>query len=195
MDNTRKIVLVVFAIYVVLGLQFFFVNGSLILPVDFNPLVLLLVAILSAVSSFKNISFRTNVVYLTGLSIYAFLSERTLNIVYNYLELDWAPILIDNPFIRLIQICGFLVMVIALIIKYSVKNKVGLLPLVLVVSSCCFGLANSQLAYVVLFSLFALSFVFINLFSSIDALRIKFSGISYQLLLFVLLENAFTFLH
>ena len=195
MDSTRKIVFVVFAIYLVLGLQFFFEYGSFIIPVVFNPIVLLLVSIIAVISSHKRIAFNTNVVYMTGLLIYAMLSERTLNIGFNYSNFAWIPELMDNPLTRLVEICFYFFMLLGLTIYYTVGNKKGLMALCLLVPSIVAGLLNQQLFYVIGFTLYGIVFLFVNVFSKDETSKIQFSGITYQLILFILLENCFIFLN
>ena len=195
MDNTRKVVFVVFAIYLVLGLQFFFETGSFIVPVVFNPIVLLLVSVSAVFTSYKKVAFELNVIYLTGVLVYAVLSERTLNIIFNYFKFKWIPILIDNPFTRLIEICTFLIVLVGITAFYALKNNKGYILLVLLIFSAIAGVLNQQLYYVSGFTIYVIVFILINYLNKENNLKIQFSGIIYQLILFIFLENMFIFLH
>ena len=139
-----------------------------IIPVVFNPIVLLVVSVLAVIGSYKRIAFKTNVVYMLGLLIYAILSERTLNIGFNYSNLAWIPELMDNPLTRLVEICFYLFVLLGLTIYYALRNKMGLIALFLLVPSIITGLLNQQLFYVIGFTLYGLVFLFVNIFNKDD---------------------------
>lgn len=192
MDNSLKIVLSTLALYVVLSVQFLVEKGVFIIPYEFNPLVIWTVSGIIVLDSLKRISFKTNLIYFIGMSVYCFLSERTLNLIFNRTEIDFFIEIIQNPFTRLVSILGLLISVLTISFGYR-KQKFGIYLLVLFGMSGVFGLINIRLAYVSLFSLFVLGFLISINLNKDGQIQSKFSPVVYQLFLFAIIEGIFSF--
>jgi len=191
MDKSLKIVLTPIAIYLVLGFQFFIENNVLIIPYMFNPIVLLITSGIITYYSFKKNSFGVNLAYFFGVFIYCFTSERTLNLIYNYTNLNFCLEIIQNPFLRLFSVLGFLAGIFYVLISY-LPHKYSSIPFVLLIISSVqglFGLIDFESLYVVTFTLFSLSFLIVTFKNS--SYDTKFNAVSYQLILFSTFEGLF----
>jgi hypothetical protein len=194
MDKSLKIVLSTLAVYVVLSIQFLVEKGVFIIPYEFNPIVIWTVSGLILLTSVKQPSFKNNLLYFIGISVYCILSERTLNIIYN--QTDSTSFFIDiiqNPFTRLISILGLLFSVLTIAYRY-VKYKYGIYLLGLAALSGVFGLINFHYTYITLFTLYTVCFLLtVNLNKNVKV-NTQFSSVVNQLFLFSILEGIFSFI-
>lgn len=194
MDKSLKIVLSTLAVYAVLSIQFLVEKGVFIIPYEFNPIVIWTVSGLILLTSVKQLSFKNNLLYFIGISVYCILSERTLNIIYN--QTDSTSFFIDiiqNPFTRLISILGLLFSVLTISYRY-VKYKYGIYLLGLAALSGLFGLINFHYTYITLFTLYTVCFLLtVNLNKNVKV-NTQFSSVVNQLFLFSILEGIFSFI-
>ena len=194
MDKSLKIVLSTLAVYAVLSIQFLVEKGVFIIPYEFNPIVIWTVSGLILLTSVKQLSFKNNLLYFIGISVYCILSERTLNIIYN--QTDSTSFFIDiiqNPFTRLISILGLLFSVLTIAYRY-VKYKYGIYLLGLAALSGLFGLINFHYTYITLFTLYTVCFLLtVNLNKNVKV-NTQFSSVVNQLFLFSILEGIFSFI-
>lgn len=194
MDKSLKIVLSALAIYLVLSIQFLVEKGVFIIPYEFNPLVIWFVSGLILFFSIKKESFQTNLIYFIGISVYCFLSERTLNMIYNQTDdVSFFLEIIQNPLTRLISILGLLFGVVGVAIKY-IKYKFGIYLLSLAILSGVFGLLNFHLTYIILFTVFALGFLLAVKLDNNLKVNAQFSPVANQLFLFTIIEGIFSFI-
>lgn len=194
MDKSLKIVLSTLAVYAVLSIQFLVEKGVFIIPYEFNPIVIWTVSGLILLTSVKQLSFKNNLLYFIGISVYCILSERTLNIIYN--QTDSTSFFIDiiqNPFTRLISILGLLFSFLTIAYRY-VKYKYGIYLLGLAALSGLFGLINFHYTYITLFTLYTVCFLLtVNLNKNVKV-NTQFSSVVNQLFLFSILEGIFSFI-
>jgi len=194
MDKSLKIVLSTLAIYVVLSIQFLVEKGVFIIPYVLNPLVIWIVSALILLTSRKQPSFKNNLIYFSGISVYFLLSERTLNLFYNYTDgVSFFMEIIQNPFTRLIPILGLLFAVLTIAFRYK-KQKYGFYLLGLAVLSGVFGLIDFHYTYIALFTCYTLCFLLaVNLSKELRASQ-AFSPVVNQLFLFTIIEGIFSFI-
>lgn len=194
MDKSFKVVLIAFAIYFVLAVQFFFEKGHFIIPDVFNPITLFLVSLIVLIQSYKQSNFNINLIYFVGITIYAFTSERTLNILYNNTDYKLFLDIIQNPFLRLITILSLGSSLIVLTIKSIKISKNQFISLFFLILSIVFGLMtqNFQLFYMISFTIYVLLYYFLN---QNKPKLTRFMAVNYQLILFIILENLFIILH
>ena len=190
MDKSLKIVLIPIATYIVLGLQFFIEKGVLIIPYMLNPIVLLITSLAIVFNSYKKENFIINLVYFLSILFYCFTSERTLNMIYNYSEVNFFIDIIQNPFLRLFSILSFLLGVFYVMITY-LPNKYSLIPFILLILSTIFGLIGVDILYVITFTLFAIIFLGSILYNIKESQYLKYNAVAYQLVLFSFLEGLF----
>jgi len=195
MDKSFKIVLIAFAIYFVMAIQFLFEKGQFIIPDIFNPFVLLIVSGIILFQSYKKENFKTNLIYFIGISIYALGSERTLNLLYNNTHTSFFLEIIQNPFLKLVTILSFFGISIMVIVVKSIKfQKLQIISLILVLITLIAGLSpfDYQLIYVISFTIFVILFYFLN--RNVKSNK-HILAVNYQLLLFAILENSFFILN
>ena len=194
MDKSFKVVLIAFAIYFVLAVQFFFEKRHFIIPDVFNPITLFLVSLIVLIQSYKQSNFNINLIYFVGITIYAFTSERTLNILYNNTDYKLFLDIIQNPFLRLITILSLGSSLIVLTIKSIKISKNQFISLFFLILSIVFGLMtqNFQLFYMISFTIYVLLYYFLN---QNKPKLTRFMAVNYQLILFIILENLFIILH
>jgi len=189
MDKSLKIVMIVLAIYIVLALQFYLEKHILYIPYIFNPLVLFITSIFITLYHPK----KNNLIYLIGILFYCFLSERTLNILYNYTDINLFLEIILSPFTRLFSILILFISLLIITIKSIKQNKLNLISLGLLLISIIAGLASEkfELIYIFTFSLFVLTFSINNAKIKTTARSFQNSSIVVQLFLFLILETTF----
>jgi len=193
MDKSLKIVLSTLALYAILSLQFLIEKGVFIIPYEFNPIVIWIVSALIVLTSVKQPSFKNNVLYLVGITVYCALSERTLNIIFNQTDIRFFIEIIQNPFVRLISILGLLFSVLSIAFRYT-KHKYGIYLLIIAILSGVFGLIGLHYIYVSLFSIYTLGFLLaVNRNKNIEV-HSTFSSVVYQLFLFTIIEGIFSFI-
>ena len=194
MDKSLKIVLSALALYVVLSIQFLVEKGIFIIPYEFNPIVIWTVSSLIVLTSLKQPSFKNNLIYFIGISVYCLLSERTLNIIYNQTnDVSFFMDIIQNPFTRLLSILGLLFAVLSVVFRYR-KEKHGIYLLLLALSSGVFGLIDFQYTYIILFTGFTLGFLLAVNLNKKESINQKFSPVVNQLFLFTIIEGIFSFI-
>jgi hypothetical protein len=193
MDRSLKIVLSTLALYAILSIQFLVEKDVFIIPYMLNPLVIWMVSILIVLVTIKQSSFKNNLLYFAGISIYCFSSERTLNLIYNQTDISFFIEIIQNPFLRLISILGLLLPVILITFRY-VKYKFGIYLLILAFSSGVFGLIGWHYMYIVLFTIYTIGFLVLVNTSKNSVVQQQFSPVVYQLFLFTIIEGIFSFI-
>ncbi len=194
MDKSLKIVLSALALYVVLSIQFLVEKGVFIIPYEFNPIVIWTVSGLIVFTSLKHPSFKNNVIYFIGISVYCLLSERTLNIIYNQTDdVNFFMDVIQNPFTRLISIVGLLFAVLTVAFRYK-NHKYGIYLLGLAVLSGVFGLVDFQYTYIILFTGFTFGFFLAVNLNKKSSVNQEFSPVVNQLFLFTIIEGIFSFI-
>tara|TARA_R110002096_G_scaffold246263_1_gene438519 strand:- start:3 stop:599 length:597 start_codon:yes stop_codon:yes gene_type:complete len=195
MDKSFKIVLIAFAIYFVLAIQFFFEKGQFIIPDILNPVVLFTVSGIILFQSYKKENFNVNLIYFIGILIYAFGSERTLNLLYNNTQVSFFLKIIQNPFLKLITILSLFGVATFINVVKSIKfQKLQIISLILLIITLIAGLSSIsyQLIYVISFTTFVILFYFLN--RNVKSNQYILS-VNYQLLLFAILENSFFILN
>jgi len=193
MDKSLKIVLSTLALYAILSLQFLVEKGVFIIPYMLNPIVIWVVSVLIVMFTMKQSSFKNNLLYCVGISVYCFTSERTLNLIYNQTEVSFFIEIIQNSFLRLISILGLILPVLVITFRY-IKYKFGIYLLILVLSSSVFGLIGWHYVYTALFTVYTLGFLLaVNRNKNRDV-HSRFSPVVYQLFLFTIIEGIFSFI-
>lgn len=194
MDKSFKIVLIAFAIYFVLAVQFYFEKGQFIIPDIFNPLALFFVSGIILFQSYKKENFNINLIYFIGILIYALGSERSLNLFYNNTQNTVFLEIIQNPFLKLVTILSFGLTILTIVVKSIKFQKTQIISLILLIISLVAGLSSVdfQLIYVITFTSFVILFYFLNKNNKSNQYILS---VNHQLLLFVILENSFFILH
>ncbi|MDG1475807.1 MAG: hypothetical protein P8Q14_01535, partial [Vicingaceae bacterium] len=90
MGNELKIVLVVIAIYLLLGFQNLVNTSVFLIPYELNPLVILSVSIFVLIGSIRKNkeSQALSLAYFIGILFYSLLSTRTLSVLHNNTQMD-----------------------------------------------------------------------------------------------------------
>jgi len=193
MDKSLKIVLSTLALYAILSLQFLVEKEVFIIPYEFNPIVIWIVSVLIVMTSIKQSSFKNNLFYFLGITVYCVLSERTLNIIYNQTDVSFFIEIIQNPFTRLVSILGLLFSVLTIAFRYK-NHKYGIYLLGIAFLSGVFGLIDFQYTYIALFTCYTLCFLLVvNLSKDINTSQ-QFSPVVNQLFLFTIIEGIFSFI-
>lgn len=191
MDKSLKIVLIAFAIYTVLSLQLFMEKGFWLIPYNYNPLTIFLVSLFITINSYNRPSFKINFIYLIGVSLYCFLSERTLFLVKLYLKTEGIEELIASPFIRLIAVFGLSFSLIYIFILYLKQQPKNWFIFIMYLISFALGLLNYKWLAIFSFSIVVVSFYLIIQFNKQTSIKTIFQPLAYQLLFFIIVENLF----
>jgi|GEM_PF-1680958 len=193
MDKSLKIVLSILALYAILSIQFLVEKGVFIIPYEFNPIAIWMVSVLVVLTSIKQSSFKNNVFYLLGITVYCLLSERTLNLIYNQTDVNFFIEIIQNPFTRLISILGLLFAVLSIAVRYT-RHKYGVYLLIGATLSGITGLIGLHYIYISLFSIYTLGFLLVVNRNKNIEVNSMFSPVVYQLFLFTIIEGIFSFI-
>ena len=192
MGNELKIVLIVIAIYLVLGFQNLVNTSVFLIPYELNPLILLGVAAIiffGQIIRNQNPSFKA--VYFTGILFYSFLSTRTLSLFSNYFDYQIFNEVAKNEFTALIVILVFYSAIFTLIVKIRTKSYFYYSLLLLLILSFIGALANNELLQIICFTAFVLVGVIYNKIDLNNDKKELFLPILYQLFLFIILENTY----
>lgn len=194
MGNELKIVLIVIAVYLVIGIQNLVNTSVFLIPYELNPLVILSVSGINLFGYLKQkekqaLSIR--LIYFVGILFYSFLSTRTLNILNNRLDNDIFLDLSNNDFTALIAILAFYISMIAISLKMRSKSIVYYASLSLLIFSFIGALINIELLQIICFTLYVISVIVHSRIQSNNDAYIQFLPVVYQLFLFVVLENTY----
>lgn len=192
MGNELKIVLIVIAIYLVLGVQNLVNTSVFLIPYEVNPLVIFSVSIISLVRGFKNSShIYIKAIFCVGILFYAFFSSRTLNILHNRFQYDLFLDILNNDFSALIAILGFYIAMFILNVKMRSKSFLFYFSLVLLLSSFIGALVNLEYLQIIGFTFYVISLIGLTKFEIDNGKYNAFLPMIYQLFLFVILENTY----
>lgn len=194
MGNDLKIVLIVLAIYIVLGFQNLVNTSVFLIPYELNPLVIFSVSLISIVSSFfqsKKENSTLQLIFFSGILFYAFLSSRTLNLLSNHFQSQIFIEVLNNEFTALLAIVVFYSSLIIVMYRVRAKSYLYFLSLCFLMLSFIGALTNIELLQIIAFTLFVISSItYKKLF-----LSTRFNGsllpVLYQLFLFLVLENTY----
>lgn len=194
MGNELKIVLVVLASYLVIGIQNLVNTSVFLIPYELNPLVIFSVSALSALNSVKNRKkdkSSLRLIFFVGILFYAFLSSRTLNLLSNHFQSQIFTDVVNNEFTPLFAIVVFYSSLIMIMYKVRAKSYIFFLALSFLMFSFIGALTNFEFLQIIAFTLFVIcSIIYKKLF-----LRTRFTEsflpVLYQLFLFLVLENTY----
>ncbi|MGV6862473.1 MAG: hypothetical protein ACWA41_11930 [Putridiphycobacter sp.] len=191
MDKSLKIVLIAFAIYAVYSVQILLEKGFWLIPYNYNPLTVFLVAFFILINAHKKPSFKINGIFLIGTIFFCFLSERTLSLFKLYFHSNALNELVQNPFTRLFAVLGFSIAILTILILYTRKVRKDWFIPVTFIFSLISGLLNFQFISIAAFSFFSILF-FIRVNKNKDTtVQIKYLPFAYQLLFYTFIENVF----
>jgi hypothetical protein len=192
MVNELKIVLIIIAIYLVLGIQNFANTAVFLIPYELNPLVILSVStiiLLGQGKQNKNLSYKF--IYFIGILFYSLLSSRTLSFLSNNYDNQVFRLVANNSFTSLIAILVFYSVILKLVIEIRTKSYYYYGLIGLCVLSFIGTLANLELLQVICFTGFVLACILYTKYDLDKERKHLFLPILYQLFLFILLENTY----
>ncbi len=191
MPSTAKIVLSFIALYIIIGIYNYSGAGSFITPFFLNYYVLIGVGIYSYLINRKDAQSRLLALYSLALISIASSHSLTITTLNRWIGFSESTTIIVPDLYKLISILIFYTVLIYILFRsvpHHQNNQWFWVPFGLLLSSLIAVFMNNNLWQAVLLSLFMLSFV---LWSNQFNAKHKhiFTAISFQLVLFLVIEN------